>query len=486
MAESENAAIAWMALDPKGDLVWLADVWVDPPWIGKGIGSLLFSHALERARRLGGTRMEWEAEPNSVGFYEKVGGRYLRDGEPSEWGRTLPVMGIDLGYSALVDGENTLGSFAGYQNEIYLAGLEDVVPELPTDLTRLEAFAQERMPPEAFGYVAGSAGSEATSRAESSRVRAWRIVPRMLRDVSTVDLSTTVLGTRMPAPVLLAPVGVLTIVHPDGESAVARAAASLGVPMVVSTASSTTLEDVGAANGDGPRWYQLYWPKDRELAASFLRAGRRILASLRSSSRSTPHARLAAPRPRPRVPAVPARDRQPELLRRPGLPARPRRSGGGREPHRCDRPVGAGFGNPALTWDDLGFLREHWDGPIALKGIQHPDDARACRARGDGRHRRLEPRRTAGRRCRSPRSRPCRASWTRSATTIEVLFDSGVRTGGDAGQAARARGPRRADRAALRLRPRSRGRGGVRHVLRCLLAELELTMASPGASGRPS
>jgi GNAT superfamily N-acetyltransferase len=96
VVESEGAAIAWMALDPKGDLVWLADMWVDPPWIGKGIGSLLFSHALERSKTLGGSRMEWEAEPNAVGFYERVGGRYLRDGEPSEWGRVLPVMGVDL------------------------------------------------------------------------------------------------------------------------------------------------------------------------------------------------------------------------------------------------------------------------------------------------------------------------------------------------------------------------------------------------------
>lgn len=96
VAEAEGTTIAWTALDPQGDLIWLADMWVDPPWIGRGVGSLLFRHAVERARALGGTRMEWEAEPNSVGFYEKVGGRYLRDSEPSEWGRVLPVMGVDL------------------------------------------------------------------------------------------------------------------------------------------------------------------------------------------------------------------------------------------------------------------------------------------------------------------------------------------------------------------------------------------------------
>ena len=163
-----------------------------------------------------------------------------------------------------------MGAFGGYQNEIYVGGLDDVTPELPTDLTRLEVVAEERMPASAFAYVAGSAGSESTARANRAAFERWRIVPRMLRDVSTIDLSVTVLGTPMPAPLALAPVGVLSIVHPDGESAVARAAAALGVPMVVSTAASTSLEDVAAAGGDGPRWYQLYWPKDRELAVSFL------------------------------------------------------------------------------------------------------------------------------------------------------------------------------------------------------------------------
>ena len=99
-----------------------------------------------------------------------------------------------------------MGVFGGFQNEIYQAGLEDIRPELPTDLTRLEALAEQRMPAEAFGYVAGSAGSESTARANRAAFERWRIVPRMLRDVSTTDLSTTVLGTAMPAPVALAPI----------------------------------------------------------------------------------------------------------------------------------------------------------------------------------------------------------------------------------------------------------------------------------------
>jgi GNAT superfamily N-acetyltransferase len=96
VAEADGAAVAWAAIDPKEVVIWLADLWVEPPWIGKGVGSLLFRHCLERARQLGGQSMEWEAEPHSVGFYERVGARYLRDGEPSEWGRVLPVMGVHL------------------------------------------------------------------------------------------------------------------------------------------------------------------------------------------------------------------------------------------------------------------------------------------------------------------------------------------------------------------------------------------------------
>jgi GNAT superfamily N-acetyltransferase len=96
VAEADGRLVAWAALIPRGDLIWLDDLWVEPEWIGKGVGSVLFRWALERGRALGGKRLEWQAEPNSVGFYEKLGGRYLRDGEPTSWGRVLPVMGVDL------------------------------------------------------------------------------------------------------------------------------------------------------------------------------------------------------------------------------------------------------------------------------------------------------------------------------------------------------------------------------------------------------
>ncbi|MGI8479426.1 MAG: GNAT family N-acetyltransferase [Gaiellaceae bacterium] len=96
VADAEGRAVAWAALVPQGELILLVDLWVEPELIRKGIGSLLFRYTVERAIRLGGKQLEWEAEPHTVGFYEKLGGRYLRDSEPSEWGRVIPVMGVDL------------------------------------------------------------------------------------------------------------------------------------------------------------------------------------------------------------------------------------------------------------------------------------------------------------------------------------------------------------------------------------------------------
>ena len=375
-------------------------------------------------------------------------------------------------------------AFSSYQNEIYLAGLGDVTPDLPTDLTRLEALAEERMPAPAFGYVAGSAGSESTARANRAAFEAWRIVPRMLRDVSVTDLSVTVLGTAMPAPVLLAPIGVLSIVHPDGESAVARAAAGLGLPMVVSTAGSTTLEEVAEAGGDGPRWYQLYWSKDRELAASFLERAaasgfRALVVTLDTFSMGW------RPRDLDRafLPFLRAVGNQNYLAD----PVFQRTLGGPPDDANLAAAVGqwaATFGNPALTWDDLTFLREHWDGPIALKGIQHPDDARrAVQAGMDGVIVSNHGGRQVDGAIASLDALPAIAESV--GHDVEVLFDSGIRTGADVVKAL-ALGAR----AVLLGRPYVYGLGlagepGVRHVLRCVLAELELTMALSGA-GTPA
>jgi GNAT superfamily N-acetyltransferase len=95
VAESGGRVVAWAGLIPRGDVAWLEDLWVEPDWIGKGVGGRLFRHAAEQARQGGATTMEWEAEPNALGFYERMGGKPVRE-SVSEWGRTLSVMAVEL------------------------------------------------------------------------------------------------------------------------------------------------------------------------------------------------------------------------------------------------------------------------------------------------------------------------------------------------------------------------------------------------------
>lgn len=97
VADAAGTAVGWAMLVPRGEVGWLEDMWIEPAWIGRGIGTQLFERVASRARELGARRLEWEAEPNATGFYERMGGRHIRDSETNEWGRTLSIMGCDLG-----------------------------------------------------------------------------------------------------------------------------------------------------------------------------------------------------------------------------------------------------------------------------------------------------------------------------------------------------------------------------------------------------
>ncbi|WP_248960838.1 lactate 2-monooxygenase [Sphaerisporangium perillae] len=377
-----------------------------------------------------------------------------------------------------------MSSLADFQNEIYLNGLGDVLPELPTNLTALEDLARERTSPQAFGYVFGSAGTESTARANREAFDRRRIIPRMLRDVAVRDLSVELFGRTVPAPVLLGPIGVLTIVHPEGELAVARAAAAQGVPMVLSTAASHSIEQVAEANAGGHRWFQLYWSRDREVTASLLR---RADAAGYTTLVVTLDTHTLGWRPRDLDQAYLP------FLRAVGVanyftdPAFQKALGGPVDDANRDAAIlqwATNFGDASLTWDDLGFLREHWNGPIVLKGIQHPDDARrAVDAGMDGVVVSNHGGRQVDGAIGSLDALPAIASAVGDRTTI--LFDSGVRTGADVIKAL-ALGAQ----AVLLARPYAyglalAGEAGVRHVIRCLLAELEIAMALAGGA-RPS
>jgi GNAT superfamily N-acetyltransferase len=96
VAEHEGEPVGWASLIPRGKVGWLEDLWIEPSWIGCGVGSLLFQNVADRARELGAERLEWEAEPNARGFYERMGATYVRDSEVTEWGRVLEVLGLRL------------------------------------------------------------------------------------------------------------------------------------------------------------------------------------------------------------------------------------------------------------------------------------------------------------------------------------------------------------------------------------------------------
>jgi lactate 2-monooxygenase len=368
--------------------------------------------------------------------------------------------------------------FANFQYEIYLQGMAGTVPAHPVGWAELERAAEEALEPGPRGYLFGGAGTEDTMRANLDAFRRRRIVPRMLRDVSQRDLSCEVLGTPMPAPVLLAPVGVQSIVHPDGELASARAAASAGVPFVASTASSFTLEEIAQAAGDAPRWFQLYWPRGEDLAASLVRRAEEagygaIVVTLDTW--------LLGWRPRdlqlaylPFLQSIGIANYLADPVFRAALAAPPEEDPQGAVGHF----VGV-FSNPGVTWEDLAFLRGTTDLPILLKGVLHPDDAARALDHGvDG----LIVSNHGGRQVDGAIAALDALPGVVDAVDgrLPVLLDSGVRSGSDALKAL-ALGAR----AVLLGRPYMwglalDGEEGVRRVLRSFLAELDLALALSG------
>lgn len=374
-----------------------------------------------------------------------------------------------------------MAHFGDLANEIYRAGLTGQRPELPMTADGLEVAAREVLPAEAFSYVAGGASTERTIAANRAAFARWRILPRMLRGVIERDLSTTVVGTPMAAPVLTAPVGVLGLVHPDADLAVARAAAALGLTSVLSTASSTTLEDVAAVAPDAARWFQLYWPRDPQLAESLVRraetAGYQAIVltvdtwSLGWRPRDLALAQL------PFLQAKGIANYLSDPVFRARLDAPPEESASAmRLAVRAWTEI---FGNPALSWSDLALLRQWTRLPVLIKGICHPDDARTALDHGVDA---LVVSNHGGRQVDGARAAlDCLPDVVAAVDgRAPVLLDSGIRCGADV-LIALALGAQ----AVLLGRPWVYGLGlagqrGVAHVLRTLLADFDLTLALAG------
>lgn len=364
------------------------------------------------------------------------------------------------------------------QMELYQSFLRGEKPALPLAAEEWEEQARKVLAPEAYTYVAGGAGGEETVRANREAFRHWRIVPRFLRDVSQRDLRVTLLQQKLPAPILLAPIGVQGMLHAEAELPVARAARSLGVPMILSSVSSTPLETVAQVMGDVPHWFQLYWPRDPELAASFLR---RAEAAGFSALVVTLDTYLLGWRERdlrlgwlPFLEGKGMANYLTDPVFRAALPV---------PPEQDLRPAVERFfqvvSNAALTWNDLAFLRSHTKLPILLKGILHPDDARMAVDRGvEG----IIVSNHGGRQVDGAIAALDALPGVVEAVAgrAAVLFDSGIRRGADVFKAL-ALGAQ----AVLLGRPYCyglavAGEAGVRDVLRNLLADTELTLGLAG------
>jgi isopentenyl diphosphate isomerase/L-lactate dehydrogenase-like FMN-dependent dehydrogenase len=328
------------------------------------------------------------------------------------------------------------------------------------------------------GYIQGGAGLGETIRANREAFDHWRIVPRMLRDVSERTLERTVLGTRMPAPVLLAPIGVQTVAHPEGELASARAAAHVGVPMIASTAASHTIEQIAQAAAEQPFWYQLYWPRDRELARSFID---RAVAAGYKALVVTLDTWLLGWRPAdlsdgflPFLRGEGNCNYLQDPVFRAALPKPPEQDMASAVAYWAWQ-----FSNPSVTWEDLAFLRECTDLPIALKGIQSAEDALLAVEHGiEGMIVSNHGGRQVDGAIGSLQALPDVVAAV--GDRCEVLFDSGIRCGVDALKAL-ALGAR----AVCLGRPyvwglALGGEQGVIDVLRAFLAELDLNMALSG------
>jgi len=372
-----------------------------------------------------------------------------------------------------------VSNYGDWQFGIYFDGLSGKRPALPMSYAELERQAEGAMSAELWSYVAGGAGDERTQRANVRAFEGWGLMPRMLASAAERDVSVELFGRRLATPLLLAPVGVIGLCDEEGhgDMACARAAAATSVPMVASTLSQDPMEAVAAEFGETPGWFQLYPPADRELCESLVR---RAEAAGFSAIVVTLDTLTLGWRPRdlslasfPQLKGLCLANYFSDPVFRSRLAVPPEE-----DMQAATLQWALGFSNQGLSWDDLPWLRSLTTLPLLLKGICAPEDARlAVDAGVDG----LWCSNHGGRQANGGLpALDCLPDVVDAAGAVPVIFDSGVRSGADVVTAlaigARAVAIGRPYAYGLALG----GQAGIEHVLRCMLAELDLTMAIDG------
>jgi lactate 2-monooxygenase len=402
-------------------------------------------------------------------------------------------------------------SALSWQGEIYLNGFAGHTPSVKINYEALEAAAKEKLSPKAFAYIAGGAGTESTMRANRADFEPCKIVPRMLRNVDNRDISIQFFGHSLASPLLISPIGVLEMAHPDADVAVAKAAKTLGVPYIFSNQGSFPMEETAAVMGDSPHFFQLYWSKSRELVTSLVQRAEKCgcsaivvtldttmlgwrtrdldLASLpflegRGIAQYTSDpvfqdlmAQNIVPPTKPSVNLQTLKGLVKMVNNYPGSGFLKKLKSG--KPMSAVRHFTGLYSNAATTWEDLAWLRQQTKLPIILKGILAPDDAQKTMDYGmDG----VFVSNHGGRQVDGSISTfgalPAIAKVVNGR--IPIIIDSGIRSGADVFKAlamgATAVSIGRPYVYGLALG----GERGVYEVLRNFMSDFELTMGLSG------
>ncbi|EEU43502.1 uncharacterized protein NECHADRAFT_82845 [Fusarium vanettenii 77-13-4] len=404
-------------------------------------------------------------------------------------------------------------SYSSFQRDIYQAFRP---PPFSTKPSEWEALARAKVPPANFDYVNGSAGTSATADANVQAFSRYRLRPSCLANATRRDVGVELFGTRYKSPLLVAPIGVQNIMHSHAEEATARACHNIGIPMILSSAATRTIEQIAEANADGDRWYQLYWPKPQceEITASLLNraksAGYKVLVvtldtfllGWRPSDLDTAYLPfiwgdgcqigLSDPAFNKLFEEIKKNDPRSvteKLVELLTIMTRPRTFKGAAKVlgnanvlQKSKAWIDVMNSGTYREWEDLKVLKKLWDGPIVLKGIQTVQDAHKAIEYGmDGiivsNH---GGRQLDGAIASLDALAEIAADEKVTASNLTLLFDSGVRTGSDVLKAL-ALGAK----AVCIGRPyvyglAAGGQKGVEHVLKCLLADMDNSLGNCG------